>query len=50
MSRLWHLSSQIGKRFGLPFFMEVKVSIGTCVQEYPDFVAGMTLQGEFGAF
>jgi hypothetical protein len=28
--------------------MEVKVSIGTCVQEYPDFVAGASLQGGLG--
>jgi hypothetical protein len=29
------------------FFMEVNVSIGAYVQEYPDFVAGVTLQREF---
>ena len=42
MPRLWHLSNPVGKRLGFPFFMEVKVSIGTDVQEYPDFFAEVT--------
>ena len=42
MSRLWHLPSQVGKRFGFSFFMETLVSIGARVQEYPYFVAGVT--------
>jgi hypothetical protein len=41
--RLWHLPNQVGKWFGLPLFMEVKVSIGMRVQAYHDFVAGATL-------
>jgi hypothetical protein len=49
ISKLWHLLSQVGKRLGFLFFMEAKVSIGTRVQDYSDFVAGVTLQGEFGA-
>jgi hypothetical protein len=28
--------------------MEAKVSIGTCIQEYPDFVAGELFKGSLG--
>jgi hypothetical protein len=45
---LWQLMNQVGKRFGLSVLMEEKVSAGTHVLNYPNFVAGVTCFWEFG--